>query len=60
MDGKNWLDAGVTEAMEAPARAQDSGDGDAVAGTPPLFSSKKKLVVVQSLLRGKPLEKASR
>jgi len=32
MDGKNGLESGVTEAMAAPARAQNAGYGDAIAG----------------------------
>jgi hypothetical protein len=34
MDGKNGLKPGVTEAMAAPARAQNAGDGDAMVGSP--------------------------
>ena len=40
MDGKNGLESGVTEATAAPVRAQNAGDGGAVAGPPencPLF-----------------------
>ena len=58
MDGKNGLEPGVMEATAAPARAQDTGDGD--AGPPLRFSAKRKLAVVQRLLRGEPLEKVSR
>jgi len=59
MDGKNGLEPGVTEATAAPARAQNAGDGDAGAGAgPPVrFSAKRKLAVVQRLLRGESLEK---
>jgi transposase len=46
--------------MAAPARAQNAGDGDAVAGPPVRFSVKRKLAVVQRLLRGEPLEKVFR
>ena len=60
MDGKNGLEPGVTEATAAPARAQNAGDGDAVAGPPLRFSAKRKLAVVQRLLRGESLEKVSR
>ena len=52
MDGKNGLEPGVMEATAAPARAQDTGDGDAGAGPPLRFSAKRKLAVVQRLLRG--------
>ena len=55
MDGKNGLEPGVTEATAAPARAQNAGDGDAVAGPPLRFSAKRKLAVVQRLLRGEYL-----
>jgi hypothetical protein len=44
----------------APARAQNAGDSDAVAGPPLRFSAKRKLAAVQRLLRGEPLEKVSR
>jgi hypothetical protein len=60
MDGKNGLEPSVTEAMAAPARAQNAGDGDAMAGPPLRFSAKRKLAVVQRLLRGESLEKVSR
>ena len=52
MDGKNGLEPVVTEATAAPARAQNADDGDAVAGPPLRFSAKRKLAVVQRLLRG--------
>ena len=60
MDGKNGLEPGVTEATAAPVRAQSDGDGGAVAGPPLRFSAKRKLAVVQRLLRGEYLEKVSR
>jgi transposase len=60
MDGKNGLEPVVAEATAAPARAQNAGDGDAVAGPPLRFSAKRKLAVVQRLLRGESLEKVSR
>ena len=56
MDGKNGLEPGMTEATAAPVRAQNSGDGDAGAGPPLRFSAKRKLAVVQRLLRGEYLE----
>ena len=37
MDGKNGLEPGVTEATAAPVRAQNAGDGGAVAGPPLRF-----------------------
>lgn len=58
MDGKNGLEPGVREATAAPARAQNAGD--AVAGRPLRFSAKRKLAVVQRLLRRESLEKVSR
>ncbi len=60
MGGKNGLEPGVTEATVAPAHAQNAGEGNAVAGAPLRFSAKRKLVVVQSLLRNEPLENVSR
>lgn len=47
MNGKNGLEPGVTEAMAAPVRAQNAGDGAAMAGPPLRFSAKRKLAVVQ-------------
>ena len=32
MDGKNGSELGLTEAKAEPARAQNAGDGDAMAG----------------------------
>jgi hypothetical protein len=40
MDGKNGLEPGVTEAVAAPARAQNAGDSDAMAGPPPNASAR--------------------
>jgi hypothetical protein len=60
MHGKNGVEPGVTEAAAAPARIQSAGNGDAVAGPPPQFSSKSWLALGQRLLRGESLEKVSR
>jgi len=50
----------VTQAMAPAARAQHADDGGAVAGGAKRFSAKRKLVVVQRLLRGESLEVVSR
>ena len=50
----------MTEVTAAPARAQNAGDGDVVAEPPLRFSAKRKLAVVQRLLRGESLENVSR
>ena len=60
MDEKSIANSGAMEALAAPARAQNADDGDAVAGPPLRFSAKRKLAVVQRLLRGESLEKVSR
>lgn len=46
----------ATEATVPAARAHNAGDGGAVAGGPKRFSAKRKLAVVQRLLRGESLE----
>jgi transposase len=60
MDGQNDLKTGATEATAPPPRAQHAGGGGAVAGPVRRFSAKKKLEVVQRLLRGESLEAVSR
>lgn len=58
MNGKSDSELGVTETTASPARALNAGD--AVAGPPLRFSAKRKLAVVQRLLRGEPLDEVSR
>jgi transposase len=62
MDDRNssTLVPGVTQATAPAARAHHAGDGGAVAGGPKRFSAKRKLGVVQRLLRGESLEVVSR
>jgi len=60
MDDKNTSTSGATEATASSSRAHHAGDGGAVAGGPKRFSAKRKLAVVQRLLRGESLEGAGR
>ena len=60
MDDKNTSTSGATEATASSSRAHHAGDGGAVAGGPKRFSAKRKLAVVQRLLRGESLEAVSR
>jgi hypothetical protein len=50
----------ATEAAAAPTRAHHAGGGGAAASGPKRFSAKRKLVIVQRLLRGESLEAVSR
>ncbi|WP_372921663.1 hypothetical protein [Roseovarius sp.] len=60
MDDKNNSTSDATEGTAPSARAHHAGDGGAVAGGPKRFSAKRKLAVVQRLLRGESLEAVSR
>ena len=60
MDDQNSSTSGATEATAPSARAHHAGDGGAVAGGTKRFSAKRKLAVVQRLLRGEGLEAVSR
>ena len=60
MDDKNSSTPDATEATAPSARARHAGDGGAVAGGASRFSAKRKLAVVQRLLRGESLEAVSR
>jgi hypothetical protein len=62
MDDKNSSRStpDATEATAPSARAHHAGDGGGVAGGPKRFSAKRKLAVVQRLLRGESLEAVSR
>ena len=60
MDDKNSPTSGATEATAPSARAQNAGDGGAVAGGSKRFSAKRKLAAVQRLMRGESLEAVSR
>ena len=53
MDDKNSPTSGATEATAPSARARNAGDGGAVAGGSRRFSAKRKLAVVQRLMRGR-------
>lgn len=50
----------ATEATAPSARAHNAGDGGAVAGGTKRFSAKRKLAIVQRLLRGESLDAVSR
>ena len=52
MDDKNSSTSGATEATAPAERAHQAGDGGAVAGGAKRFSAKRKLAIVQRLLRG--------
>ena len=60
MDDKNSSTSGATEATAPAERAHQAGDGGAVAGGAKRFSAKRKLAIVQRLLRGEGLEAVSR
>ena len=60
MDYKNTLTSGATEATAPASRAHHAGGGGAVAGGSKRFSAKRKLSIVQRLLRGESLEAVSR
>ena len=60
MDDKNSSTPGAREATAPAARAHNAGDGGAVAGGAKRFSAKRKLAIVQRLLRGESLEAVSR
>jgi transposase-like protein len=60
MDDKNSSTPGATEATAPSERAHNAGNGGAVAGGAKRFSAKRKLAIVQRLLRGESLEVVSR
>lgn len=60
MDDKNNLTSGATEATGRASRAHHAGGGGAGAGGTKRFSAKRKLSIVQRLLRGESLEAVSR
>ena len=60
MGKKEELGLGATEAAAPSARAHHAGDGGAEAGPGWRFSAKRKLAVVQRLLRGESREAVSR
>ena len=60
MDDKNSSTSGATENTAPSARAHHAGDGGAVAGGARRLSVKRKLALVQRLLRGESLEAVSR
>jgi hypothetical protein len=60
MGKKEELGLGATEAAAPSARAHHAGDGGAEAGPGWRFSAKRKLAVVQRLLRGESQEAVSR
>jgi len=60
MDDKNSSTPGATGATAPSERAHNAGDGGAVAGGAKRFSAKRKLAIVQRLLRGESLEVVSR
>jgi hypothetical protein len=60
MGKKEELGLGATEATAPSARAHHAGDGGAEAGPGWRFSAKRKLAVVQRLLRGESQEAVSR
>jgi len=51
---------GATEAAAPTTRAHNAGGGGAAAGDAKRFSAKRKLAIVQRLLRGESLETVSR
>ena len=51
---------GATEAAAPTPRAHNAGGGGAAAGGSKRFSAKRKLAIVQRLLRGESLETVSR
>ena len=60
MDDKNSPTSSATEATAPSARAHNAGDGGAVAGGLRRFSAKRKLALVQRLMRGESLDAVSR
>ena len=60
MSCKTTDTSGAMEATAPSARAHNAGDGGAVAGGTKRFSAKRKLAIVQRLLRGEGLEAVSR
>jgi hypothetical protein len=60
MGKKEELGLDATEATAPSARAHHAGDGGAEAGPGWRFSAKRKLAVVQRLLRGESQEAVSR
>jgi len=60
MNDKNSSTPGATEAAAPASRAHHAGDGGAVARGAKRFSAKRKLAIVQRLLRGESLEAVSR
>ena len=60
MSCKTTDTSGATEATAPSERAHNAGDGGAVAGGTKRFSAKRKLAIVQRLLRGEGLEAVSR
>ena len=60
MSDKTTDASGATEATAPSERAHHAGDGGAVAGGTKRFSAKRKLAIVQRLLRGEGLETVSR
>ena len=60
MSDKTTDASGATEATAPSERAHHAGDGGAVAGGTKRFSAKRKLAIVQRLLRGEGLEAVSR
>ncbi len=60
MDKNIFETSGATEATAPSARADDAGDGGAVAGPVRRFSAQRKLSAVQRLFRGESLEAVSR
>jgi transposase-like protein len=60
MSGRTTDTSGATEATAPSSCARNAGDGGAVAGGAKRFSAKRKLAIVQRLLRGESLEAVSR
>ena len=60
MDKNIFETSGATEATAPSARADDAGDGGAVAGPVRRFSAQRKLSAVQRLFRRESLEAVSR
>lgn len=60
MTDSNTDRTSATEAAAPTTRAHHAGGGGAAAGGPKRFSAKRKLAIVQRLLRGESLEAVSR
>ena len=60
MSCKTTDTSGAMEATAPSERAHNAGDGGAVAGGTKRFSAKRKLAIVQRLLRGEGLDAVSR